>query len=271
LQELPPTILFGPEPPPPNPKKAIGGSPDASLNATLEVRDADGNWIKILDLPPRANPDLTFTFLDRKYLDSEGKVTIRISWEDHYSADRIGFFVVSDDQPEIRKASLISAIHSVKGQVSTLLSSGDHNHVILTPNETIELIFSREEDIGGTEDLSRDFVLKSQGFYIKLGDGDSESGLIPKEFALFPNYPNPFNIETVIKYALPTESDVKLTIYNILGQKVKTLVEEHESPGYKTVFWDGKNDEGKVVASGIYFYRIEAGEFTQSKKMVILK
>lgn len=85
------------------------------------------------------------------------------------------------------------------------------------------------------------------------------------------NYPNPFNMETKISYALPEDCDVKLTIYNITGQKIKVLVDGHPTAGYKDVCWDGKDDKGREVASGIYFYKIEAGEFTQSKKMLILK
>ena len=99
-----------------------------------------------------------------------------------------------------------------------------------------------------------------------------ESSLqLPKEFQLAQNYPNPFNPETKISYALPKDCDVKLTIYNLLGQKIKVLVDEHQTAGYKHVSWDGKDDKGREVASGIYFYRIQAGEFTGSKRMVILK
>jgi hypothetical protein len=269
---LPPGALLAPAPPPPCLKKPIAGSPDTPLNATLEVRDADGNWIKVLDLPARENPDLTFSFLDQKYLDSEGKVTLRISWEDHYSADRIGFFVVSDEQPAIEKYSLISAIHSAKGEVSTLLSSTDQSYVTLTPNENIELVFSREEEnVNEIEGLSRDFVLKSQGFYVKLGEESSEASVIPKEFTLFPNYPNPFNPQTVIQYALPHDCEVQITIYNILGQKVRTLVNENQKAGYQRVEWNSKNDKGEEVASGIYFFRIKAGEFSDVRKMVLLK
>jgi hypothetical protein len=113
--------------------------------------------------------------------------------------------------------------------------------------------------------------LKSQGFYVKLGDESSEATLIPKEFTLFPNYPNPFNPQTVIQYALPHDCEVQITIYNILGQKVRTLVNENQKAGYQRVEWDSKNDKGIEVASGIYFYRIKAGEFTEARKMLILK
>jgi flagellar hook assembly protein FlgD len=85
------------------------------------------------------------------------------------------------------------------------------------------------------------------------------------------NYPNPFNPQTVIQYALPHDCQVQVTIYNILGQKVRTLVNEYQKAGYKRVEWDSKSEQGEEVASGIYFYRIQAGEFGQVKKMVLIK
>ena len=93
----------------------------------------------------------------------------------------------------------------------------------------------------------------------------------PQGLELFQNYPNPFNPQTTIRYNLPQGSQVRLTIYNIAGQKVKTLVEEHQTAGHNAVRWNGTDDNGSEVTSGIYFYRIQAGEFTQTKKMVILK
>ncbi len=97
------------------------------------------------------------------------------------------------------------------------------------------------------------------------------SSQLPERFELAQNYPNPFNPETKISYALPKDCHVKLTIYNMLGQKIKVLVDEHQTAGHKNVHWDGKDYKGNEVASGIYFFRIEAGGLTQSKKMVILK
>ena len=67
------------------------------------------------------------------------------------------------------------------------------------------------------------------------------------------------------------DSKVKITIYNILGQKVKVLANEYQSAGHKSVVWDGKNQKGKVVASGVYFYKIKADDFTTAKKMLLLK
>jgi hypothetical protein len=94
---------------------------------------------------------------------------------------------------------------------------------------------------------------------------------IPSQFSLNQNYPNPFNPETKLEFDLPKNCHVKLDIYNILGRKIRTLFDEYLSAGYKTINWDGKDDNGNEVPTGIYFYRIKAGEFTQAKKMILLK
>jgi len=100
--------------------------------------------------------------------------------------------------------------------------------------------------------------------------GKSKS-LLPEGFSLSQNYPNPFNQETVIKYTLPEDCHVKLTIYNILGQKVKNLVNQYQSAGYKMVHWNSRDDRGDEVASGVYFYKIDAGRYSCIKRMLILK
>jgi hypothetical protein len=99
----------------------------------------------------------------------------------------------------------------------------------------------------------------------------------PLTFALQQNYPNPFNPTTTLRYALPMDARVTLSIYNILGQRIVTIKDEVQSVGYYDVVWDGRNDFGSQVSSGVYFYRIEArpvdGEdtFTNIKKMMFLK
>jgi hypothetical protein len=94
---------------------------------------------------------------------------------------------------------------------------------------------------------------------------------IPTEFALQQNYPNPFNPSTTIKYQLAEGANVVLEIYNLAGQKVRTLVNERQEAGYYSVVWDGLNERGERLASGMYFYRINAGKFAQVNKMVMLK
>lgn len=93
----------------------------------------------------------------------------------------------------------------------------------------------------------------------------------PTEFELSQNYPNPFNPGTEIEYTLHKPAYVTLQIYNLLGQEVKTLVNEHQPAGSYHIIWDGKNDQGKKVSSGVYFYRLEVNEISEAKRMVLLK
>ena len=94
---------------------------------------------------------------------------------------------------------------------------------------------------------------------------------LPEVYALGFNYPNPFNPETTIKYALPQASDVELVIYNSLGQTVRTLVAERQVAGRYAFTWDATNDRGHTVSSGIYLYRLRAGEFVHVRKMLLVK
>lgn len=94
---------------------------------------------------------------------------------------------------------------------------------------------------------------------------------LPKDFSLSQNFPNPFNAVTAITYGLPYACHVKLQVFNILGQRVRTLINELEKPGYKQVYWDGKDGFDNPVASGIYFYKIKTEDFAETRKMVLMK
>ena len=101
--------------------------------------------------------------------------------------------------------------------------------------------------------------------------GDKSASL-PQNYDLKQNYPNPFNGTTQIQFDLPKSSHVTLEIFNVLGQKVKTLVDEELQAGYKQVTWDGKDQRGNLVSTGIYFYRIRAeNQFTDMRKMLLIK
>ncbi len=94
----------------------------------------------------------------------------------------------------------------------------------------------------------------------------------PAVFSLADNYPNPFNPTTMLQYALPQAADVALTVYNVLGQPVRTLVAERQAAGRYAVEWDATNDQGHRLSSGLYFYRLQAGgDFREVKKMLLLK
>ena len=94
---------------------------------------------------------------------------------------------------------------------------------------------------------------------------------IPEEFALYQNYPNPFNPITTITYDIPEGTIINLTIYDVMGRVVKTLVNEWNEPGRKAVTWNGKDEIGMPSTSGVYIYRINTGGFNEVKKLILLK
>jgi hypothetical protein len=94
---------------------------------------------------------------------------------------------------------------------------------------------------------------------------------LPKVFSLSQNYPNPLVSGTQISYALPKDVAVKVEVYNLLGEKVTTLVNREQTAGYKVIHWDGTSENGNMVAPGIYFYRIGANGFTATKKMIVVQ
>jgi hypothetical protein len=98
-----------------------------------------------------------------------------------------------------------------------------------------------------------------------------DENLIPDEFALHQNYPNPFNPLTQIKYDLPEDAVVSVNIFDLMGRNIKTLMSSQQSAGYHSIKWDATNNYGETVSAGMYLYIIQAGEFRQTKKMLLLK
>jgi hypothetical protein len=148
------------------------------------------------------------------------------------------------------------------------LQGGQYNNFITnvpTPNTPVIRAVS---SVGGLEP-------QGSRFTVGLGlitDVQKDPNRIPTEYNLAQNFPNPFNPSTMINFDLPKQSAVTLEIYDVLGQKVKTLVNgETMDPGYYHIIWNGTNQSGSTVSTGIYFYRIVADKFTSLKKMMFLK
>lgn len=95
--------------------------------------------------------------------------------------------------------------------------------------------------------------------------------LVPDRAIVLQNYPNPFNPATSIQYVLPKSSKVLLKIYNMVGQEIRTLIDEFQTAGMKSVTWDGIDDTGNAVRSGLYIYRFEACDMMQNRKMLLLQ
>ncbi|TFH55482.1 MAG: T9SS type A sorting domain-containing protein, partial [Candidatus Zixiibacteriota bacterium] len=99
----------------------------------------------------------------------------------------------------------------------------------------------------------------------------SEGATLPTVFALGQNYPNPFNPETVIEFALPTTGEISLNIYNVAGQLVRTLISGTTPAGYHQIRWGGRDANGSDVSSGVYFYKIDTKDFSETRKMLLVK
>lgn len=102
-------------------------------------------------------------------------------------------------------------------------------------------------------------------------DADDVEASIPKNISLHQNFPNPFNPCTSISYDISKEGSVKLTVFDLLGSQIVQLVNQIEQPGSKVVQWDGRNNKGELVNGGVYLYKLEIGDYIETKKMVLLK
>jgi hypothetical protein len=201
---------------------------------------------------------------------------LSIVWNRDYTVKDIGLTRVFYDGFVQRELSLAEAIHSQKGKIRKDLSEPDGKYGELLPGETITLTFNNSAPL--RQGYVRDFVLETTGRYVVPGSESraffkkEESKLfVPTKFGLVGNYPNPFNPTTTIVYDIADQSDVKLSIFNSLGQLVREFNEGVRSQGRYTLMWDGKNSDGKQVPSGVYIYQLTAGQFVQTKKMLLVK
>ena len=231
-----------------------------ALSTDIEIRDdetpstsielsADPNTL--IEGAPLTTITVTAT-LDGKALAEDA--TVRLAIDQASTATRdLDYSALFTPMIEIAAGSITGTVNFHVLPVADNLEEGD---------EIIRLI-------GAIDGLEGDEVA------ITISDPGAAKAAVqtlPEAFALADNFPNPFNPATTIKYALPQAADVELTVYNVVGQPVRTLVAEHQSAGRYVVEWDATNDSGHSLSSGMYFYRLQAGgEFLEAKKMLLLK
>jgi hypothetical protein len=208
--------------------------------------------------------------------------------------DYIAMYYAFGEFVKADPASLLQSVAALPHLYKAVnaLQSGNANEVVVTPelHRSLSAIIATHREVKDPRlqnmldrverDLNRfQGVHKSELLsHLRPVDGalDASAGAnLPEDFALAQNVPNPFNPETTIEYAIPAKVSgkvrVTLRIYNLLGQPVRTLVDEEKSPGRYHVVWDGKNEAGVRVSSGVYFYTIAAGSFKATKKMAMLR
>ncbi|MFA7418884.1 MAG: T9SS type A sorting domain-containing protein [Melioribacteraceae bacterium] len=171
----------------------------------------------------------------------------------------------------VKKTGFVDGILQLSGDRRIQLNSGPFN---MAPGDTQEVIFAQIVT-SSTSRLGSVSYLKYLAKYVKdfyenemfaKSTANQIGTELPTHFALEQNYPNPFNPKTSIVYELPVAQNVTISVFNSLGEKISTLVNEFKEPGRYTVEFDGSN-----LSSGVYFYYLEAGEYIKTKKMVLLK
>ena len=188
-----------------------------------------------------------------------------------YEADKLEFVEVLTDQP-LGGSEL--ATPQVLANEAGVLTVATHGDIVSDGEVALSLVFRAMTEIENTViEIADNQTYDSEFGFNRLAlPAPVQLQTRPEVFALANNYPNPFNPATTIKYALPQAADVELTVYNVVGQAVRTLIAEHQSAGRYVVEWDATNDSGHSLSSGMYFYRLEAGgEFREVKKMLLLK
>jgi hypothetical protein len=160
-------------------------------------------------------------------------------------------------------------------QYKKVTEAGSNTVGIENFDETIGLQYVFDEIYNLTaSELVDNFAIKfttNSPTVVSIEDENSVADLVPDKYAIEQNFPNPFNPETRIIYSIPEPGHVTLRIYRIDGQLVKTLKDANQSPGVYEVLWDGRDQSGHKVSSGVYFYRLHSKEFMQTRKMILLK
>ncbi|SVC99266.1 uncharacterized protein METZ01_LOCUS352120, partial [marine metagenome] len=151
---------------------------------------------------------------------------------------------------------------------------------VMNTTETLTIAYGIQVDAGNhynwvlTSENGEDYILKNTG-EIVVPSSDrfilKREPALPETFTLYQNYPNPFNPITSLRYDLPERVQVTLTIYDMLGKQITQLVNSIQESGIKIVQWDATDNMGRPVSAGVYLYQIQAVEFVQTKKMVLLK
>jgi len=169
----------------------------------------------------------------------------------------------------------ISNISSTESVFSTNLTSydiqpGDSQMVQVAFTPTEPIIYSSNFFVISNDSEMDTLIVPVSGVGIMLTRIELDAQL-PHILVLYPNYPNPFNPVTTLRYDLPEQTHVNITVYDMLGRQVKTLINHTQDAGYRSVIWNATNDYGKPVSAGIYLYQIQAGDYISTKKMVLLK
>jgi hypothetical protein len=243
-----------------NPLPMMVGSKNIALYAWV-VAGGGHLWTHSLRLVPPGPTAVEFANISVS--GSNGYVDIQ--WTTEVEMDIAGFNIHRSGMENGEYAKINEELIPAMGSTVEGASYSYTDHDVVAGNTYYYLLES--VDLNGNSTMEGPIAVTLGMTEVAEGPND----LIPDAFGLSQNYPNPFNVETDIRYRIPDVSFVALKIYNILGQEIVTLEEGTKEAGYNIVHWNGTDITGQDVPSGVYVYRIMAGNWSDTKRMVLLK
>ena len=245
----------------PKPPQAPG-IPSTRVGVVVRIAsdETGSRWVTSQTLVPRAL--WSNAILPVELPASGAAQRIRIVWNTRHALGWVGVAEVVEPTARIR-LPLRSAAHSVRGAVIGAIAEEDGESTRLEPGEYVDLVFD-----GGAVPEGARLVLTASGRY-QLGGAVGASA--PAAAYADQNRPNPFNPRTEIQFGLPRPEHVRITVFDVTGRRVRTLLERELPAGHHVVSWDGTDVLGRSAASGVYFYQINAGDFISRKRMVLVR
>ena len=245
------------------------GQGNITVVATDEYQLSDTTVFGVTVLPVNDSPsnfELLFpTIIDTVQISADTDETIPFEWEESIDIDsEISYslniiFSNADILHEVEYNDILNTNYGVS----------TYEYAMLMSNNSLALAYI--DYIVTATDGEFNVVSDSGKFVLNNVSLSTQIDIKPEIFSLHQNYPNPFNPSTTIAYDLPIASIVNITIYDMMGRKIKTLVNEYEAAGFKYTQWDGRNDKNESVSAGLYVYLLQTEKFMQNKKMIFLK
>lgn len=186
--------------------------------------------------------------------------TVLLEWQTASESDHAGFNV-------FRRAAASDAYERINDTLipATGHPTGGASYRFVDPQPLAGVNFYKLQDVSLSGQTSFSAAISITATAV------AEKPALPEEFDLRQNYPNPFNPETRIEYQLPSEAAVELGIYNLSGRLIRALVSESQSAGFYTVVWNGRDDGGQAVGSGVYLMRLKVGDYTSTRRITLLR
>ena len=245
------------------------GQGNITVVATDEYQLSDTTFFGVTVLPVNDSPSnfevLFPTIIDTVQISVDTDETIPFEWEESIDIDsEISYslniiFSNADILHEVEYNDILNTNYGVS----------TYEYAMLMSNNSLPLAYI--DYIVEATDGEFNVVSDSGKFVLNNVSLSTQIDIKPERFSLHQNYPNPFNPSTTIAYDLPIASIVNITIYDMMGRKIKTLVNEYEAAGFKYTQWDGRNDKNESVSAGLYVYLLQTEKFMQNRKMIFLK